>query len=181
MQSATPTIFTHEFSLADRVALVSGAHRGIGLEMALAFVEAGARAVYCVDLPKTPDEKWAKVKEFAKGLGRGARAGGEGRLEYISADVRDQVRRGHPDMSSNLCCWVGGGVARGGWRSVAAALLTYSLGGDVEDREDDRGPGRKDGRVRRRGGNLAPDRAVLDILCEDVPRGKLVLRIAPSG
>ena len=35
-----PTIFTHEFSLADRVALVSGAERGIGLEMALALVEA---------------------------------------------------------------------------------------------------------------------------------------------
>ncbi|KAM5541893.1 hypothetical protein V8D89_004622 [Ganoderma adspersum] len=87
--ASDPTIFTHEFSLADRVALVSGGHRGIGLEMALAFVEAGARAVYCVDLPKTPDEKWAKVKEFAKGLGK--RAGGDsGRLEYISADVRDQ-------------------------------------------------------------------------------------------
>ncbi|PIL26874.1 hypothetical protein GSI_11054 [Ganoderma sinense ZZ0214-1] len=89
-----PTIFAHEFSLADRVALVSGAHRGIGLEMALAFIEAGARAVYCVDLPKTPDESWVKVREHARalaGAGRsGAGAGGEGRLEYVSADVRDQ-------------------------------------------------------------------------------------------
>ena len=73
-RTADPTIFTREFSLADRVALVSGGHRGIGLEMALAFVEAGARAVYCVDLPKTPDEKWVKVKEFAKGLGKRAGA-----------------------------------------------------------------------------------------------------------
>ena len=61
--------------------------------MALAFVEAGARAVYCVDMPKTPSEEWAKVKEYAKALVRWTR--GEGRLEYVSADVRDQVRRVH--------------------------------------------------------------------------------------
>ena len=58
--------------------------------MALAFVEAGARAVYCVDLPKTPGEEWAKVKEYAKALRRWTRR--EGRLEYVTADVRDQVR-----------------------------------------------------------------------------------------
>ena len=65
--------------------------------MALAFVEAGARAVYCVDMPKTPSEEWAKVKEYAKALVRWTR--GEGRLEYVSADVRDQVRArdGRPD------------------------------------------------------------------------------------
>ena len=92
-----PTLFAHEFSLADRVALVSGANRGIGLEMALAFVEAGARAVYCVDLPKAPCEEWAKVGEYAKALRRWTR--GDGRLEYVSADVRDQVRArdGRPD------------------------------------------------------------------------------------
>ncbi|KAI0747888.1 sorbose reductase sou1 [Daedaleopsis nitida] len=84
-----PTLFTHEFSLADRVALVSGGNRGIGLEMALAFVEAGARAVYCVDLPKAPGEEFTKVREYA------ARMEGlpsEGRLEYLSADVRDQEK-----------------------------------------------------------------------------------------
>ena len=89
-----PTIFTHEFSLADRVALVSGANRGIGLEMALAFVEAGARAVYCVDLPERPGEEWVKVREWAKGFGGRPGTGGEGRLEYVSADVRDQVSSG---------------------------------------------------------------------------------------
>ena len=55
--------------------------------MALALVEAGARAVYCVDLPKEPDAEWQRVREYA------ARMEGlpsEGRLEYISADVRDQ-------------------------------------------------------------------------------------------
>ena len=73
--------------MTDRVALVSGGNRGLGLEMAMALVEAGARKVYCVDLPKTPSEEWATVKEY---LGR--MDGVVGTLEYVSADVRDQVR-----------------------------------------------------------------------------------------
>ncbi|KZT65464.1 NAD(P)-binding protein [Daedalea quercina L-15889] len=85
----TPTIFEHEFSLKDKVALVSGANRGLGLEMAMALAEAGARAVYCVDLPEKPGEEWTKVKDY---LARMKGKGGEGRLEYFSADVRDQER-----------------------------------------------------------------------------------------
>ncbi|KAH9934914.1 sorbose reductase sou1 [Fomitopsis serialis] len=85
----TPTIFEHEFSLRDRVALVSGANRGLGLEMAMALAEAGARAVYCVDLPEKPGEEWNKVKEY---MARMKGKAGEGRLEYFSADVRDQER-----------------------------------------------------------------------------------------
>lgn len=57
--------------------------------MALALVEAGARAVYCVDLPQKPSEAWEKVRQYAKRLEGKA---GEGRLEYIHGDVRDQVR-----------------------------------------------------------------------------------------
>jgi hypothetical protein len=84
-----PTIWD-EFALKDRVALVSGANRGLGLEMALVLIEAGARAVYCVDLPAQPGDDWAAVSEYVKrmvGTGDGAKGG---RLEYISADVRDQ-------------------------------------------------------------------------------------------
>jgi hypothetical protein len=80
---ARPKIFD-EFSLADRVAVVSGANRGLGLEMALALCEAGARAVYCLDLPAKPSEDWECTKEYVKKLKTG------GRLEYVSADVRDQ-------------------------------------------------------------------------------------------
>ncbi|KAH9946316.1 sorbose reductase sou1 [Epithele typhae] len=82
-----PTLFSQEFSLADRVALVSGGNRGLGLEMALALVEAGARAVYCVDLPKQPGEEWKRVCDYA---GRMEGLPSEGRLEYLSGDVRDQ-------------------------------------------------------------------------------------------
>ncbi|EJF65624.1 sorbose reductase sou1 [Dichomitus squalens LYAD-421 SS1] len=84
---AKPTLLTNEFSLADRVALVSGGNRGLGLEMALALIEAGARAVYCVDLPRQPGEEWTKVRDYAARL-EGLPS--EGRLEYMSADVRDQ-------------------------------------------------------------------------------------------
>ncbi|KAI0693721.1 sorbose reductase sou1 [Cytidiella melzeri] len=86
----SPTIFSHEFSLADRVALVSGGNRGLGLEMALALVEAGARAVYCVDLPKDPSDEWQSVHEYAKKLASNGKTGGEGRLEYVSGDVTNQ-------------------------------------------------------------------------------------------
>lgn len=63
--AAKPTLW-NEFALRDRVALVSGANRGLGLEMALALVEAGARAVYCVDLPERPGDEWVKVAEYVR-------------------------------------------------------------------------------------------------------------------
>ncbi|KZT06102.1 sorbose reductase sou1 [Laetiporus sulphureus 93-53] len=81
---ATPTLFEKEFSLSDRVALVSGANRGLGLEMSMALVEAGARVVYCLDLPQTPGDEFDQVKRYV------GRMEGKGRLEYVSADVRDQ-------------------------------------------------------------------------------------------
>ena len=76
-----------EFALRDRVGLVSGANRGLGLEMALVLIEAGARAVYCVDLPAEPGEEWRAVAEH---VGRMEGGAARGRLEYVCADVRDQ-------------------------------------------------------------------------------------------
>jgi len=70
--------------LTDRVGIVSGGNRGIGLEMALALCELGARAVYCLDLPETPSEEWQKTKEYV------AKLGNNSRLEYISVDVTNQ-------------------------------------------------------------------------------------------
>ncbi|KAI6144630.1 hypothetical protein BKA82DRAFT_144595, partial [Pisolithus tinctorius] len=78
-----PKIFD-EFALTDRVALVSGGNRGIGLEIAVALCEAGARVVYCFDLPEEPSEVFLASQDFARKLGNNSR------LEYFTADVRDQ-------------------------------------------------------------------------------------------
>lgn len=78
-----------DFSLADKVALVSGGHRGLGLEGALALAEAGARAVYCVDINNAPDAEWTRVQQYVSRL-RGP-DGEARRLEYICGDTRDQV------------------------------------------------------------------------------------------
>lgn len=77
------TLFTQEFSLANRVAVISGGNRGLGLEMGLALAEAGA-AVYCLDLPAEPGAEFAATQKWASEMGTG------GRLEYISADVTKQ-------------------------------------------------------------------------------------------
>lgn len=79
-----PKIFD-EFALNDRVAIVSGGHRGLGLEMALALCEAGARAVYCFDLPEKPSEEWLKTQQFVSRLGNNSR------LEYVPLDVTKQA------------------------------------------------------------------------------------------
>ena len=52
----------------------------------MALSEAGARAVYCVDLPEQPGDEWRTVHDY---LGK---MGGKGRLEYVTGDVRSQVR-----------------------------------------------------------------------------------------
>lgn len=53
--------------------------------MALALCEAGARAIYCIDLPATPSQEWESTRDFVQKMGVGSR------LEYISADVRNQT------------------------------------------------------------------------------------------
>ncbi|OJT02792.1 Sorbose reductase sou1 [Trametes pubescens] len=49
-QTPSPTLLEKEFSLADKVAMVTRANRGLGLEGALALAEAGARTVLNVNL-----------------------------------------------------------------------------------------------------------------------------------
>ncbi|KAG1826763.1 uncharacterized protein BJ212DRAFT_1565134 [Suillus subaureus] len=78
-----PKIFD-EFALTDRVGLVSGGNRGLGLEMALACCEAGARVVYCFDLPEKPSDEWIASRDYVVKLGNNSR------LEYLSANVTDQ-------------------------------------------------------------------------------------------
>lgn len=92
------TIFA-DLALAGRVAVITGGHRGIGLEQAVVLAEAGA-IVYCLDLPSAPNEEWLKVQKYVAGfpaldLGPGFKPGGSvqpSRLEYVSVDVTDQKR-----------------------------------------------------------------------------------------
>ncbi|KAG1886987.1 hypothetical protein F4604DRAFT_1916822 [Suillus subluteus] len=71
-------------ALTDRVGLVSGGNRGLGLEMALACCEAGARVVYCFDLPEKPSDEWIASRDYV------AKLGNNSRMEYFSANVIDQ-------------------------------------------------------------------------------------------
>ncbi|ESK84115.1 sorbose reductase sou1 [Moniliophthora roreri MCA 2997] len=106
------SILTQLFSLEKRVALVTGAERGIGLEIALALAQAGA-VVYCLDLAAQPTEEWLQVQQYLKGSDNGAR------LEYMRGDVTDQkqmwkivedivAKEGRIDV-----CFANAGILRG--------------------------------------------------------------------
>lgn len=75
-----------DFALTDRVAIVTGGNRGLGLEAALALSTAGSRVVYCLDLPNKPGEDWNVAHQSI------AKLGGAGRLEYVTSDVCDQEK-----------------------------------------------------------------------------------------
>ncbi len=114
-----PKIFS-EFELVDRVGIVSGGNRGLGLEMVLALCEAGARAIYCLDVPNKPSDEWIKTKAFVERLGNGSR------MEYISVDVRNQrkvweisERIGENEKRMDMC------VAAAGVLKSARDCLTY--------------------------------------------------------
>ncbi|KAL4399464.1 oxidoreductase [Malassezia pachydermatis] len=80
MDKHVTTIFA-EFSLLEKTAVVTGGNRGLGLEMALAFVEAGAE-VYVIDMADEPSEDFKKVAQHCRKLGR--------RLTFITADVTNE-------------------------------------------------------------------------------------------
>jgi short chain dehydrogenase len=72
-----------EFSLADKVVLVSGAARGLGLVQAEALLEAGA-IVYALDRLETPSPDFARVQKRAtEELGT--------KFEYRRIDVTDST------------------------------------------------------------------------------------------
>ncbi|PYH55298.1 putative short chain dehydrogenase/oxidoreductase [Aspergillus niger CBS 101883] len=71
-----------EFDLDDRVFAITGGGRGLGLAMAEALMEAGAK-VYCLDRLESPHPDFIAAQEHAeKNYG--------GSLEYHRIDVRDE-------------------------------------------------------------------------------------------
>ncbi|WFD24486.1 hypothetical protein MEQU1_003188 [Malassezia equina] len=79
MDKHVTTIFA-EFSLFGKTAVVTGGNRGLGLEMALAFVEAGAH-VFVIDRADVPSDEFQKVSKHCQLLDR--------QIEFITADVTD--------------------------------------------------------------------------------------------
>jgi NAD(P)-dependent dehydrogenase (short-subunit alcohol dehydrogenase family) len=75
----TPSLLP-EFNLVDRVILITGAGRGLGLVQAETLIEAGA-IVYGLDRLLVPDAEFERVQEKARKLGT--------RLEYRQLDVTD--------------------------------------------------------------------------------------------
>lgn len=69
-----------EFALTDKVVLVTGGARGLGLVEAEALIEAGA-IVYALDRLPEPSEDFARIQAKATTLGT--------KLEYRRIDVRD--------------------------------------------------------------------------------------------
>ncbi|KAL2003211.1 hypothetical protein VTN02DRAFT_4618 [Thermoascus thermophilus] len=80
--TTTPERF-REFNLQDRVFAITGGGRGLGLAMAEALMEAGAK-VYCMDRLEAPDPEFRAAQERA----RSTYGGG---LEYRRVDVRNHI------------------------------------------------------------------------------------------
>lgn len=108
------TLLQREFSLAGRVAVVTGGYGGIGLEVSEGLAEAGA-TVYCVDIASSPTEAFKKTREYVRRIAEEDES--IGRLETVQADVTNaagisDVLSGIADKEGRLdICIAAAGVA----------------------------------------------------------------------
>lgn len=93
-QQPEPTPLLPEFSLKDKIIVVSGGGRGLGLVQCEALLEAGAAAVHAVDRLPQPDSdsEFGRVAaRFSASAGAGNGSGSEKKLVYHRLDVRDNA------------------------------------------------------------------------------------------
>jgi NAD(P)-dependent dehydrogenase (short-subunit alcohol dehydrogenase family) len=69
------------FSLKDQTILITGAGRGLGIELALGVVENGGH-VAALDILETPSDEWAHLQKTAKQRGV--------TVSYRKADITDE-------------------------------------------------------------------------------------------
>ncbi|KAL9045563.1 MAG: hypothetical protein Q9214_001414 [Letrouitia sp. 1 TL-2023] len=103
-----------EFFLADKVFVVTGGARGLGLTMAEALVEAGG-TVYCLDWLKKPEEEFAEAQTRANSDFGGS-------LYYEQVDVRDTNSLDHiVGEIAAKCKRIDGLIAAAGIQQVTSA------------------------------------------------------------
>ncbi|KAN0079072.1 putative short chain dehydrogenase/oxidoreductase [Elaphomyces granulatus] len=84
-----------EFNLEDRVIAVTGGGRGLGLAMAEALMEAGAK-VFCMDRLESPDPEFEAARD-------GAKSDSGGSLHYLRIDVRDSIAAESGRLDGMIC------------------------------------------------------------------------------
>uniref|UniRef100_L7IWR2 Sorbose reductase SOU1 n=1 Tax=Pyricularia oryzae (strain P131) TaxID=1143193 RepID=L7IWR2_PYRO1 len=116
--SSGATTSLPEFSLKDKVLVVSGGGRGLGLVQAEALLEAGAREVHAIDRLTSPGEDFARVADkFSAASGSGSA------LQYHRIDVREsEALNGAVEAIAERHGRIDGLVAAAGVQQATPAL-----------------------------------------------------------
>ncbi|KAI6291516.1 hypothetical protein MCOR14_008830, partial [Pyricularia oryzae] len=116
--SSGATTSLPEFSLKDKVLVVSGGGRGLGLVQAEALLEAGAREVHAIDRLTSPGEDFARAADkFSAASGSGSA------LQYHRIDVREsEALNGAVEAIAERHGRIDGLVAAAGVQQATPAL-----------------------------------------------------------
>ncbi|KAI6377165.1 hypothetical protein MCOR25_002661 [Pyricularia grisea] len=110
-----------EFSLKDKVLVVSGGGRGLGLVQAEALLEAGAREVHAIDRLTSPSDDFARVADKFSSSSSGG--GGGSALQYHRIDVREsEALNGAVEAIAERHGRIDGLVAAAGVQQATPAL-----------------------------------------------------------
>ena len=108
------------FSVAGKVALVTGGSRGIGLMMARGFVEAGARVYICSRKKAVCDAAAAELSELGTCISLPADLGKMSEVERLAAELSSREEKLHILVNNAGATW-GGSIdafPEAGWDKV---------------------------------------------------------------